>query len=76
MGVKIPPGGLKDPPWGKGKDPPYEYVICFNKGCLPSTKPRLCSDKVWDLLQEKSYGFRSCQDEPIIGIKNYILGIL
>ena len=53
MGVKVPPGGFKDPPWGKGKDPPYEYVICFKKGCLPSTKPRLCSDKVWDLLQEK-----------------------
>ena len=75
MGVKIPPGGFKVP-WGKGKDPPYEYVICFNKGCLPSTKPRLCSDKVWDRLQEKIYGFRSCQDEPIIGIKNYTLGIL
>ena len=75
MGVKVPPGGFKDPPWGKGKDPPYEYVICFNKGCLPSTKPRLCSDKVWDLLQEWNGGKR-CPDEPIKGIKNYNLGIL
>ena len=75
MGVKVPPGGFKDPPWGKGKDPPYEYVICFNKGCLPSTKPRLCSDKVWDLLQKWNDG-KKCEDEPIIGIKNYNLGIL
>ena len=78
--MKIPPGGLKDPPWGKGKDPPYEYVICFNKGCLPSTKPRLCSDKAWDLLQVKwmneKFNGERCPDEPIKGIKNYNLGIL
>ena len=45
------------------------------KDCLPSTKPRLCYAPTWDLLQKKFDGKR-CQDEPIIGIKNYNLGIL
>ena len=50
-------------------------TVYEGKGCLPSTKPRLCSDKVWDLLQEWNGGKR-CPDEPIKGIKNYNLGIL
>ena len=73
----------------KWDPPPYEYVIlkqCTRqtvyegKGCLPSTKPRLCSDKVWDRLQEKwmneKFNGERCQEEPIKGIKNYNLGIL
>ena len=50
-------------------------TVYEGKDCLPSTKPRLCYDKYWDLLQKKFDGKR-CQDEPIIGSKNYNLGIL